>query len=944
MAVTGVTDFCTNERVMCKLARIFLTSFLFLVSVVASAQTARLSGKITNSKNEPLSGVSIKIQGANTGAITDFEGRFVLNLTAGQKYVLNLSAVGYQPKSVDEVEVRAGQLNELNIVLEILEKVSEGVTITSKGSTARKESVNALITFQRNTNTVASVIAAEAIRRSPDRNTGEVLKRTPGASIQEGKFIVIRGLADRYNQAMLNGILLTSTEPDRKTFSFDLIPANMIDNIIINKAFVPEYPGEWAGGLIQVNTKDIPSTNSFNIQVGSGMNSQTVGQTFYRDMGGKLDWLGIDDGTRSLPVGYTRKSTFDTSSQATKTAIGKQMRNAWAPVAGTAPYNVSFQTSGSFSTDVFGKRLGGILGVNYNKTNRRVLLLNRSNSISNNIATLNSNFDDTRYQQELSVGAIGSLALQLNSRNRISLKSLLNVNSSNSVTQREGDEFNRDEEIQGSDLTFKQNTFFTTQLQGDHTLSNPLKFRWYGSFTILDGYIPDQRRIAYSRPLGSQDPYRLLISNVLSQQSGSRIYQNLSDYIYTGGGDLSYNFDWLGQKQTVKGGYMLQIKDRLYDAKLFANYLSIDNPGLRLLPADRVFDPVHFGNGTDNLFGFDAIKGRTFRYMANTILNGGFLQFDNQFTKKLRVVWGLRVEHYDQLVGSVKTWDPRHTYSKVLDFLPGINATWKATTKTNVRLSASQTVIRPELRELAFLNLYDFELNASVQGNPLLKRTKIANLDLRYELYPRAGEVLTIGAFYKKFENPIEQLFNEGIGGSSTFSYQNAKNATAYGIEAEFRKKLDVVDALKNFTFQANGSLIKSEVKDAALGIDRTLQGQSPYMINLGLLYDLEKAGLTATILYNRIGERIYLVGDISAGSGSPDILEAPRNLIDFQMSKKVLKKKGELRFNVADLLNATQYFYQNVGEKVSFQKTQDAYRFTRRTGTTFSLTFNYTF
>lgn len=928
---------------MCKLVRFYLTSFFLFAALFADAQSARLSGKITNSKNESLGGVTIKIQGGNTGTITDFEGRFVLNLTVGQKYTLNLSAVGYQPKVVDEVEVRLGQFNELNIVMEVKEKVSEGITITSKGSTARKESVNALITFQRNTNTVASVIAAEAIRRSPDRNTGEVLKRTPGASIQEGKFIVIRGLADRYNQAMLNGILLTSTEPDRKTFSFDLIPANMIDNLIINKAFVPEYPGEWAGGLIQVNTKDIPSTNSFNIQVGTGMNSQTQGQPFYKDLGGKLDWLGIDDGTRALPTGYTRKSEFDTASAATKTAIGKQMRNAWAPVEISAPYNLSIQASGSFSTNVWGKKLGGILGVTYNRSNRRVLLLNRSNAISGSQVSVNYNFDDVRYQQEISAGAIGSLALQLNARNRISLKSLLNVNASNSVTKRNGVDLNRDEDIMGTEMSFKENTFFTTQLQGDHTIASTIKFHWYGSFNVLDGYVPDQRRIAYVRNSGSSDPYKLLISNSLSQQSGSRIYQNLSDYIYTSGGDLSYIFDWLGQKQTVKAGYMLQIKDRLYDAKLFANYLTIDNPGLRLLPAERVFDPVHFGNGTDNLFGFDAIKGRTFRYMANTILNGGFLQFDNQFNKDLRVVWGLRVEHYDQLVGSVKTWDPRHTYSKVLDFLPGLNATWKATPKTNVRFSASQTVIRPELRELAFLNLYDFELNASVQGNPFLKRTKIANLDLRYELYPRAGEVFTAGLFYKKFDNPIEQLFNEGAGGASTFSYQNAKNATAYGVEAELRKKLDFNDAFKNFTFQANGSLIKSQVKDAALAINRTLQGQSPYMINLGLLYDLEKHGFTATLLYNRIGERIYLVGDISAGSGSPDILEAPRNLIDFQLSKKVLQKKGEFRFNVADLLNATQYFYQNIEGNVTFKPGIDAYRFTRRPGTTFSLTFNYT-
>ncbi|HMJ48158.1 MAG TPA: TonB-dependent receptor, partial [Ferruginibacter sp.] len=328
----------------------------------------------------------------------------------------------------------------------------------------------------------------------------------------------------------------------------------------------------------------------------------------------------------------------------------------------------------------------------------------------------------------------------------------------------------------------------------------------------------------------------------------------------------------------------------------------------------------------------------------NTILNAGFLQFDNQFSSALRVVWGLRVENYDQLVGSVKKSDTRHTYSKVTDFLPGLNATYKINNKTNLRLSGSQTVIRPELRELSFLNLYDFELNASVQGKPDLKRTKVYNAELRYEIYPRAGEVITAGVFYKYFAKPIEQIYNEGGGGSSTFTFQNAQKASSYGIELEMRKKLDVVSALKNFTFQANAAYIKSRIKDTALKIDRPLQGQSPYLLNVGLLYDLEEQGFNATMLFNMIGERIYLVGDKSAGAGTPDIYEAPRPLLDLQLAKKILKSKGEFKLNISDILNRVQYFYQNADpEKNSdFQKGEDAYRFTRRFGTTFSLSFNY--
>ena len=921
--------------------RVLLIASFLLSSLLTFAQKGRIDGKITDSKSgNPLPGVSVLIKGSDKGIATNLDGRFVLNVEMGKKYILIISSSTYEGKEVTEVETGADGIAHVDITLDI--KAKTGETVVIRSSSAKKESVNALISFQKNTNTVASVISAEAIRRSPDKNTGEVLKRTPGASIQEGKFIVIRGLADRYNQAMLNGVLLTSTEPDRKTFSFDLIPASMIDNIIINKAFVPEFPGEWAGGLIQVNTKDIPARNFFNIQLGGGFNTQTIGKTFYKDQGGKTDWLGIDDGTRNLPDSYTRKAEFDILTPAEKTAIGKQMRNAWSPKAISTPLNLSFQANGGFSGKIFGKNIGGIFAINYHKSNKYLKLLNRSNAIDNitNVVSVISEYNDGKYQQEVAVGALGSLSLQLNPRHRVSVKAVVNVNSPQSVTQRNGEDFSRGEQLKGNEFTFKENTFFTVQTSGDHSLARQLKFKWYGAFNILDGYVPDQRRILYSKTSGTNDPYKLLLSNSLSQQTGSRIYQTLSDYIYTAGGDLNYNFKLFNRNQAIKGGYMLQIKDRLYDAQLFANYLPLDNPSLRLLPADQVFAPENFGNGTNNKFAFDAIKGNTFRYLANTILNAGFLQFDNQFTNKLRVVWGLRVENYDQLIGSVKKWDPRHTYSKLTDFLPGINATYKLNDKTNIRLSGSQTVIRPELRELSSLNLYDFELNASVQGNPLLKRTKVTNLDLRYEIYPRAGEVINAGVFYKNFNNPIEQIFNGLGGGASTLNYANAKKAYSYGMELEFRKRLDIVHALKNFTFQANAAYIRSRVNDRGLGVDRSLQGQSPYILNIGLLYDLEKQGFNATLLFNQIGERIYLVGDIVGGA--PDIYEAPRPVLDLQLAKKLLKKKGEVRVNISDIINKTQYFYQNTGSKTTFQKSSDAYRFTRRYGTTFSVTFNY--
>jgi len=928
----------------------FLRSFFALCSIlVVTALHAqlKLSGKVLDEKNAPIPGVTVQVTGGS-GTSTTTNGSFQLTLNSGTKYEISFSAVGYETKIVSEVEVVSGQANELNVILATVAKQQEGVVVQAR-TTQRRESVNSIIQFQKNTNTVASVISAESIRRSPDRNTGEVLKRTPGASIQEGKFIIVRGLADRYNQAMLDGVLLTSTEPDRKTFSFDLIPSSIIDNIVINKAFVPEYPGEWAGGLIQVNTKDIPSRKFFNLQVGTSYNTQSTFKDFYRDgQGGKNDWLGIDDGTRALPSMYSTKSNFDTSSAAGKIGIGKGLRNAWSPEQYSAPLNVSFQANGGTTTKLFGKKVGLIAGLFYSKNNRYQDALNRKNNLDDVnfvFLTPESDFNDDRYIQDISVGAIGSLSVQLNSLNKITVKSIINVNNANSVILRSGvDRTRPDSLIRGTEMTFRQNTFMTSQISGEHTVAQPLKLKWYGAFNILDGYSPDQRRLLYSKA----DPnaaYTAVLANVLSQQSGSRIFQSLSDYIYTAGGDLTYSFTAFGQKQALKGGYMFQVKDRLYDAQLFANYLPRDNPTLRALPADKIFAPENFGNGFDNKFAFDAIKNRNFRYMANTILNAGYLQLDNQFADAFRVVWGLRVENYDQLIGSVKSWDPRHTHSEVTDFLPGVNATYKINSKSNLRLSGSQTVIRPELRELSALNLYDFELNGSVQGEPLLKRTKISNADLRYEYYPRAGEVFTAGIFYKRFKNAIEQFSNPGVGGATTFTFINAEKARSYGAELEVRKRLDFVNALRFLTLQANLAVINSKVKDSLRKIDRPMQGQSPYTLNLGLMYDIEKHGLTATLLFNQIGHRIYIVGNSTiAGAISPDIYEAPRPVLDFQLAKKILNNKAEIKLNISDIINRTQYFYENaeLNKNLDFDKSKDGYRFTRKFGTTYGITFNY--
>ncbi len=923
--------------------RIILLLVTFLgFTFTTFAQNGKIEGKVTDSKTgQPLSGVSIIDVSTKKGTASNIDGTYSIVINGQPKVSLQYSYNGVT-QQVDEIEIKPNVLTIQDVVLTQREKTEDAVVVRSI-STARKETAASLITFQKNTNTVASVISAESIRRSPDKNTGEVLKRTPGASLVDGKFLVIRGLADRYNQAMLNGILLTSTEPDRKTFSFDIIPSQIIDNIVINKAFVPELPGEFAGGLIQVNTKDIPGKNFFNIQIGTGFNSQTVSNDFFKAKGGKTDFLGIDDGNRSLPANYTGKAAFNLATQAQRNEVGKSLNNNWIANKTNVTPNASLQINGGFNGKIFGKKVGGILGISYNKSNKFVDRKNTYQDLNDGIFSKSYDYNDDRFTEEISLGSLASFTLQLNPKNKISLKSIVNVNTNNYVTKRDGVNIVTGQDVVGGEIVFKQNTFFTTQITGDHSILPNVKFKWYGAFNILDGYSPDQKRYQYTRNTGTQDPYLLLIGNSLAQESGSRTFQTLSDYIYTGGGDVSYTYNLFGNKQTVKAGYMLQIKDRLFDAQLFANFLPRDNPALRQLPIDQIFNASNFGNGTDTsrMFSFNSINNRNFRYIANTILNAGFVQFDNQFGKKIRVVYGLRVEDYDQLLGSVKKFDSRFLNTKKTDFLPGINATYKLNPKTNIRLSGSQTVNRGEQRELSPFTLFDFELNASVQGNPNLERTKITNIDLRYELYPNAGEAITIGTFYKEFKKPIEQNLQQG---GAIFQYANADKANVIGAEAEIRKKLNGIEALKNFTFQANIAYVYSKIKDTKNTTDRPLQGQSPYLLNVGLLYDLEKQGVNATLLFNQIGKRIYIVGDLAVGGNGTvaNIWEKERPVLDFQISKKILKNKSELRLNVSDIINQTQIFYQNNDSKTSYNKNSDVIRFSRKFGTTYSLSFNY--
>ncbi|NJO24915.1 MAG: TonB-dependent receptor plug domain-containing protein [Bacteroidia bacterium] len=260
-----------------------------------------MAGKVVNERNEPIQGATVVVDGSALKAIADIEGRFILNLETGIKYSIMVSSVGYDTKQISDIEVGANLDNTITVVLQV--KATTGETVVVR-STRRQESTAALLAFQRSNTALSSGLAADFIRRTPDKNTGEVLKRVSGASIQDNRFVVVRGLSDRYNTAVINNAQLPSTEPDKKAFSFDVFPATLIDNIIINKTATPDLTGEFAGGLVQVNTKDVPTKDVLSVGFSFGFNTQSVFNDFLSNKRNSKDWLGYDDGTRSLPDGF----------------------------------------------------------------------------------------------------------------------------------------------------------------------------------------------------------------------------------------------------------------------------------------------------------------------------------------------------------------------------------------------------------------------------------------------------------------------------------------------------------------------------------------------------------------------------------------------------------------------------------------------------------------
>ncbi|MES2411987.1 MAG: TonB-dependent receptor [Bacteroidota bacterium] len=924
--------------------KIYLQFFFFLFTAIAAyGQTSGIRGIVIEDKTgQPLPGATVAIIELNKSRVTDPDGSFSFSKIEPGTYELKITALTFQEKVITEVIVVKDEINNLTISLE--EKSNQLEEVVVKTTRARVESVKSLLIQQKNSANVSDGISAETIKRTPDKNTSDVLKRISGASIQDNRFVIIRGLNDRYNAALINGAPLPSSESDRKAFSFDIFPSNMLDNLVITKTASPDLPGDFAGGVVQINTKSVPEKDFQSISIGSGYNTITTFKDQRTYKGGNTDWLGFDDGTRQMPSAIPSTETFGTLNAAGNyqeiANIAKSFQSDWAITSQKFSPNTSFQYSIGRHYELGEKVFGVLFSASHNISNSyNEFERNKYDNPDPAIPSVQTEkFKDKNYSQQVLTGALANFSLKFNQNNIISFKNILSINSNDLVIERYGQKDLTDVRTTMADVRwFTSNRIYSGQLNGDHYFPKPkIKINWTGFYSDIKREIPNLRRNMYtiedpnSTDPNATIPYALIFNNGGPDYGGGMFFSENMEDIYGVKLDLTKKIT-LGEDfiNDFKIGGFTQFRNRDFTARQL-QYVPLNSPDgsfdgqLLTLPNETIFNVSNMGQISPGVNGFTISDFTKFTdsYTAGSELKAGYVMFDSRY-KKFRLVWGVRVEDFHQTLDSrLSETEYENVDTQKTDILPSANLIFAINKTQNLRLSFSKTINRPEYRELAPFGFYDFTTQFFTQGNPDLKRAGIDNIDLRYEIYPGKGQLFSISYFLKEFTDPIELIQQIN---NNTVTYENAKSAKSSGIELEFRTLLSTIfksektTFFDNLTLFSNIAVIRSTVdvsnsSSANPEKSRPLQGQSPYVLNAGLQYVNTEKGWIVSTNINRVGNRIF----IGSSEVEPSIWEKARTFLDFQIAKTFYKNKLELKLNVQNVLAQDLIFYQNKNAPVS--------------------------
>ena len=898
-------------------------------------QVVKVTGTVVDNETEtPIAEVSIRVVDTQIRVKTDEIGAFSLELPSGT-YKIHASAPFYNTFVITDFQVSTDATPaplEIKMTPQVVKLDAIKLPVQLSQASER-----GLLEKRMRSSRIEDSISTEEISRLPASSAGEAIKRVTGVSIVGGRYVFVRGLGERYSNTLLNNVEIPSPEPNRRVVPMDIFPASLLASLQTVKTFSPDQPGGFAGGSVQVFTKDFPEELTMSLSMSSGFNTQATGEDGLTYPGGNLDFLGFDDGSRDLPgIVQNRAADLPIRERGRFTPLGftpeeiqefgQSFSNVWSPERRQVPINQSYKFSLGNSNKIFGKEFGYLGVISYGNSHSYGTQVRNAFRIGLN-ETLSpvTSYDIERSGNEVEWGSVLNTSLRFSPQHLLSIKTLFTHTAEDETRTWEGFNADRNTDMRSTRLRYVERQLFSGQVAGMHDFNfgepvleeevkrSDVSMEWRLTYSRASRDEPDTRENIYEDRGDGTYTFRDVT------HSGSRFFFDLEDDEYNA------RFDWkvpLGAEGLFKFGGLLRDRARTFDVRRF-----------RFLPSDQVDATVNLSDPPEILFQTQNIAPRVFElrestrstdnYLADHNIYSSYLMLDLPITTKWQVMTGVRLESSDQ---TVTTYDPFSATRKAieanletLDWLPGMNVTYRLTERMNLRLAASRTITRPDFRELAPFEFTDFVGGRTVLGNPDLERTQIDNFDFRWETFPQIGGILAVSAFYKRFQKPIEQIVQPQA--EVRITYENAEGANNYGLELEARQNLGVLtEALRKFSINTNAALISSQVvlpEDVGIqtSSERPLQGQCPYIVNISIGFEDPNWGISSAIAYNIFGRRLSEVGN----HGVPDVYEQPRGQLDASFSRTVA---NYFKFSVSakNLLDPDVHFKQGEAPYVRYK------------------------
>ncbi len=921
--------------------------------------TGTIRGKIVDATTgEGLIGANVFLTGTTTGTITDFDGNFSLSDVAPGSVSVTASYVSYETQIFESVEVHAGDVVILNANLNLSSQQIQEVVVKAR---RRGQTEAAVLVMKKKMPMVLDGISSQQISRMGDSDAASALKRVTGVSVEGGKYVYIRGLSDRYSTTTLNGAQIPGLDPEKNTVQMDLFPSSVIENLIVFKTFSPDLPGNATGGLVNIVTKDFPEKFTMQFSAELGYNPQSnMRDDFLSYEGGSTDWLGMDDGTRAIPgevknltengqLPFIYTGQDDVLGEISR-GFNKSMDNT--SISSFLDQSYSFSVGNRIS--LFGRDLGINLSTNYSReydmyTGGR----DEKYSVTTpDLPAAKRLVEDNLGTENVIWSGLANLSYKLNNNHKIGVTLMRNQSGVKSSRYNIGVAADPDaEDIIEQKLGWMERSITSLQGKGKHVIpgAGNATIDWLVSYTNSTQDEPDLRFFFMDydtdETTGEYHNYVVRLNNL-----PVRFYREMEETNM----DLKLNYTQpfkLGDRNAkVKfgGSYIDKIRESKQNMFVVKRQGAIDFDGTSadFLSDEKMIWPdnwrvVYYENSllTDDKNSYEGTE----------TVAAGYGMLDLPVTEKLRIVAGARYEYADIFVENkvdtieypTKVTDYDNGGFSGGDILPSVNLVYALSADMNLRMGYNCTVARPVFRELAPYASYDYKAGLRKIGNPDLEKTTVDNMDLRWEWFVRPGEILSFSAFHKYFQNPIE-LRDKEEAANPEIHFENIEDSRLYGLEFELRKRLDFVEALRNFSLGANVTLVKSIVTEdstrlaSARMVDpdwpetRPMFGQSPYVINSYLNYHHFERGWDVNLGFNVSGAKLVLVNK----AATPDVYEQPFPMMDFNIGKQ-FKNGVIVKFSADNLLNP--YFQQTY----SFNSSTGFFR-QFKIGRTFSINLTY--